>query len=317
MAQRREQEAQTALDQARKAAAAQWEQEKQRLALLLQGRLGVLERVRQPKTIAQEKRLEKKLESIRQERFRESFEQLDARMEAAGQQIRKELSALALQALPLEERQGIQTQERVEQVSVSRWYKPWTWGKTREQTVTFSQAYRYYDVEAAAGQLERFLEENARRASQALEEAAGWEQLRRQLFQESLEALEGLPLEEGQLRALAQEAAGSLSFPPIRIGLQGLAEELERDFGREAAGEKMEQLQKRLAKAMGQGIQQLGEQAEHRRKETLPAGRRRRGVLAPAPFRRRGKGTGMAAKGADRAAAGNPSPSGRPGPFWA
>lgn len=166
---------------AQQAALQQWEKEQRRLTGLLRGRLRVLTQVQGPSNSAQKEQTLRIRDVLSQE-CTECFSQLRQRLEQASSQLEKELTDFSGRLFPLEERQGIRSEERTEEISAAKWYKPWTWGKTRTQKVVWQESYRYYDVAAATEQLRGFLEENARLASCRLEQAADWETLRLQLL---------------------------------------------------------------------------------------------------------------------------------------
>lgn len=266
---------------AQQAALQQWEKEQHRLTGLLRGRLRILTQVQDPGSNLQKEQI-LRLREVLSQGCAECFSQLRQRLEQSSAQLEKEFTDLSVQLFSLEERQGIRSQERTEEISAAKWYKPWTWGKTQTQKVVWQESYRYYDVAAAAGQLRKFLEENAQLASSRLEQAAHWESLRLQLLKVCLPALNGIDsaLDPAQLKAIAQEAVNGLSFPPFHLNIQLLEEKLIQQFGQQATGGNMKALQTELEQKAKQGLSALKEISQTQCRQVMRLALRRKGMLS-------------------------------------
>ena len=96
---------------AQQAALQQWEKEQRRLTGLLRGRLRVLTQVQGPSNSAQKEQTLRIRDVLSQE-CTECFSQLRQRLEQASSQLEKELTDFSGRLFPLEERQGIRSEER-------------------------------------------------------------------------------------------------------------------------------------------------------------------------------------------------------------
>ena len=170
--------------------------------------------------------------------FRQAFDALSKRLSAAREEAAAGLESAAEEAVQPQERRSIRNIPKVERVSISKWYKPWTWGKYRDIRTTEQEVYSYYSVEEITDRLQAFARSGEELISGLLEQASDLDGVRRMLLSHALLVLgeSEAAFEPAYLRSLTEEAISGLALTAPRVDISGRTEEIASRFGREAVG---------------------------------------------------------------------------------
>lgn len=192
--------------------------------------------------------------------FRQTFDALGARLGSARDEALAELSAAADEAAQMQEHRSFRNIPKVERVSISKWYKPWTWGKYREIRTTEQEVYLYYSIEELTAQLERFARDGEALISGLLEKASDIDGVRRALLSHAMLVLgeSEASFEPSYLRSLTEDAIRGLALEAPKVDIGGQTAAITARFGREAVGrEQMEDVAALAVEAAGEVRQSL------------------------------------------------------------
>lgn len=175
--------------------------------------------------------------------FQRTFDAFCERLETARTEASAELSDAAEAATRLQEHRSFRNIPKVERVSISKWYKPWTWGKYREIRTTEQEVYLYYSIEELSAQLDSFARQGEKLISNLLEQASDIDGVRRELLSHAMLVLgeSEASFEPSYLRSLTEEAIRGLALSAPVVDIRARTDEIAARFGKEAAGrEQME-----------------------------------------------------------------------------
>ena len=85
----------------------------------------------------------------------------------AGEDLKQSLEEDIRRFSKLSARQGSRTYTESHEISISKWYKPWTWGKTKTVYRTYTESYSFLSPADAVENVTRYERECARSIEQA------------------------------------------------------------------------------------------------------------------------------------------------------
>ena len=110
--------------------------------------------------------LEKNLKDIARP-LQELIGQAISKAREAGEDLKQSLEEDIRRFNKLSARQGSRTYTKSREVSTSKWYKPWTWGKTKTVYRTYTESYSFLSPADAVENVTRYERECARSIEQA------------------------------------------------------------------------------------------------------------------------------------------------------
>ncbi len=171
-------------------------------------------------------------------RYESIFAALRARVTETAGAMETEMRASAQNATVLHGRRGIHSVTKTEEISASKWYLPWTWGKKKTISTVWQETYDYYALEEAEDRLRSFAAESSAFVNGKLAAAVDAQGVRASLLSETLLVLGGadVRLDPMYLRALAEEAVEKLQIAVPAVDADAACARIAAEFDREAAG---------------------------------------------------------------------------------
>lgn len=142
------------------------------------------------------------------------------------------------------------------QVSDSKWYKPWTWGRKRTEWYTTTVTYTYLASGDAADNLNKYARESATQLEKVFLEAVNLQELRQKLCRVVVENMNmgDADFDANYFRRVVNELVDEITFPIIHISVQDVVDRCIAGFNGEVRDEESMQ---RLRTALHSGISQL------------------------------------------------------------
>lgn len=194
---------------------------------------------------------------------------------AQARRILNEVQQGAARARTLEDRTGHETRERSVRVSDSKWYNPFSWGKSHTEYCTVTTTYRYLAVADALENLRHYFGDSRRRLLELFDDLIAPDALSAGLRRELLTVLDtrSEDFDPRGLRALIETTLAHLPWPQLDIEAPNANEALAdfsgevRDSGqmaalREQLAKVVESMQQTLVIRLDKAVQQVCDQLD-------------------------------------------------------
>lgn len=170
------------------------------------------------------------------------------------------------------EHTGTRTETRSYTVSASKWYKPWTWGKTETRHSDYQVSYTYLLAGEAAEQLKSFADSAANRIETVFLDALRLDLLRRRLCEAILSAMDlgGEGFDPAYFRLKVNELVDQITFPQIHMDAAPVVNRyLSRFSGEITSSDAMNGLRAALSDGVDELFRELSRQLETQGQEFL------------------------------------------------
>lgn len=170
----------------------------------------------------------------------------------AGEDLKQSLEEDIRRFNKLSARQGSRTYTKSREISISKWYKPWTWGSTKTVYRTYTESYSFLSPADAVENVTRYERECARSIEQAfgglLHPATLIGQLRKALADELAQRQDFDP---AAFRHVMEQALSQLNLPTLHLPTGRASRAIASRFSGEiTSGSEQSQLQNALNDAL-------------------------------------------------------------------
>jgi len=139
----------------------------------------------------------------------------------------------------LQERSGTETKTSSREISIAKWYKPWTWFKTKTVYNTYEESYNYLATADAADNIRQFVLESETRIENAFADSISYIELKRRLLAVVAENFD--MSDEGYdaslFRLMIEEQIRKIEFPIIKMDCRKEIESITSKFSGQVRGD--------------------------------------------------------------------------------
>ena len=182
--------------------------------------LAVLSSSDKDKLTVQKNAIEKQIESIRAD-IREVFSELYARLENEKAEGLRELRSAVKDYTELKTRTGTRTVTTSYRVSDSKWYKPWTWGKSHREYSSHTEHYDYCLAADAIENLQKYTAESVNMVEEIFTDAIDIKRLKRRLLDMIVNNFDTASesYDTSFFRIIVGDAIAKVEFPVFKLNI--------------------------------------------------------------------------------------------------
>lgn len=155
------------------------------------------------------------------------------------QKLKSEMQSNLAAALKLETQTGTETETRVREVSDSKWYNPFSWGRTRTVVSTYTTSYEYIATSDAIEKIVYYKEENTAWISREFLMVVSAAKLKHHLKHAMLVDLETESdhFNPNEFRATLDGAINRIAIPELVLDVGDPAKDVQANFQGELRGD--------------------------------------------------------------------------------
>lgn len=172
------------------------------------------------------------------------FGDLNVKLETEKADAIRNLRECGKDYLSIRERTGTRTVETSHRVSDSKWYKPWTWGKSHVEHSSYEEHYSYCMASDAVENVNKFVLEASNHVEEVFTEAVQLRDLKRNLLNVVVNNfdLSSENYDASLFRIMMEQAMGAVEFPIFRLDVSDTVKSITSRFSGEltSSHEKME-----------------------------------------------------------------------------
>lgn len=222
-----------------------------------ENRRNVLTSNDQAKILEKKNVLERQLNDIKAD-IKTVFTDLCVSVEQRKMEIASQARSKRTDHNDLKEHTGTTTEVRYHTVSDSTWYKPWTWGRTREVEVTYERQYKYFLAADAVENLSNYATDISRSIDQAFASLVDIQVMKRRLGElvRNNFDLGSESYDAALIKNIISETVGAIEFPVFMLDITSEMEALGSQFSGEiTSADEITKLRTLLDKAFSKTIQ--------------------------------------------------------------
>lgn len=193
------------------------------------------------------------------------FGELSAKLESEKADGIREMREAGKDYLELRERTGTKTVYKSYTVSDSKWYKPWTWGKSHTEYYSHEERYSYCVAADVVENLRKYALEAANHVEEVFTEAVQIKEIKRKLLNVIVRDFDmGSEKYDASLfRIMVEETISNIEFPVFHLDISGMIDGIAGKFNGEitSAAQKTE-LSVALSKAISEIYEQLSDKLD-------------------------------------------------------
>ncbi len=144
---------------------------------------------------------------------------------------------------------GTKTEWHDRRVSDSKWYKPWSWGKSHTEIYSTTSSYTYYASSEAAEHLGQYARDAANRIESTFTSALNLKELRQKLCSAIIHTMDmgDARFDSSYFRLKVNELVDAISFPTVHIDASEVTEQIYSRFkGQVSDAQEMDALEQTL-----------------------------------------------------------------------
>lgn len=172
------------------------------------------------------------------------FGDLNVKLETEKADAIRNLRECGKDYLSIRERTGTRTVETSHRVSDSKWYKPWTWGKSHVEYSSHEEHYSYCIASDAVENVNKFVLEASNHVEEVFTEAVQLRDLKRNLLNVVVNNfdLSSENYDASLFRIMMERAMGAVEFPIFRLDVSDTVKSITSRFSGEltSSHDKME-----------------------------------------------------------------------------
>lgn len=183
------------------------------------------------------------------------FGEMAAKLEAEKAEGVRELRGISKDYLELRERTGTKTIRTERRVSDSKWYKPWTWGKSHTVIDTYDEHYSYCIASDVIENLRKFSIEATNQVEEVFTEALQLKEIKRKLLNVVINNFDmgSEKFDSSLFRIMVENVINSIEFPVFSIDISDAMNGIAGKFTGEltSAGERTQLAQAQSSAVAG------------------------------------------------------------------
>lgn len=219
------------------------------------GRLSVLEQNDRETLLEQKKFIESQINSVRAD-ITAVFGELNAKLETEKAEGIREIREASKDYLDIKERTGERVCSQSYTVSDSKWYNPFSWGKSHTEYHTYTEHYSYCIASDAIDNLRKFAMEAVNQVEKVFSDALELKEIKRRLLNVVVQNFDmgSEKYDSALFRILVEETVNKIEFPVFNIDISDSMNGIAAKFTGEltSAGQKTE-----LATALSKAISRI------------------------------------------------------------
>lgn len=223
------------------------------------GRLSVLEQNDRETLLEQKKFIESQINSVRAD-ITAVFGELNAKLETEKAEGIREIREASKDYLDIKERTGERVCSQSYTVSDSKWYNPFSWGKSHTEYHTYTEHYSYCIASDAIDNLRKFAMEAVNQVEKVFSDALELKEIKRRLLNVVVQNFDmgSEKYDSALFRILVEETVNKIEFPVFNIDISDSMNGIAAKFTGEltSAGQKTE-LSTALSKAISRIYDEL------------------------------------------------------------
>lgn len=222
-------------------------------------RLSVLEQNDREALLEQKKFIEGQINNIRAD-ITTVFGELNAKLETEKAEGVREIREASKDYLDIKERTGERVHRESYTVSDSKWYNPFSWGKSHTEYYTYTEHYSYCIASDAIDNLRKFSMEAVNQVEKVFSAALELKEIKRRLLNVVVQNFDmgSEKYDSALFRILVEETVAQIEFPVFNIDISDAMNGIAAKFTGEltSAGQKTE-LTTALSKAISRIYDEL------------------------------------------------------------
>lgn len=158
-----------------------------------------------------------------------------ARIEKSKVDTLRQLRDLSNEYARLNDKTGAESHTSSHEVSDSKWYKPWTWGKSHTEYSTYTTTYVYLEASDALENIRIFLNESCSNIERTFSDNVDILGIKRQLLNVVVSNLDTSSelYDPGLFRYVTEQTLNQIEFPVLKMDCSGEQEEISSKFSGE------------------------------------------------------------------------------------
>ncbi|MDE7323351.1 MAG: dynamin family protein [Lachnospiraceae bacterium] len=147
------------------------------------------------------------------------FSELSAKLESRKAEGVRELRSASKDYSNLKEYTGSKTVQEAHTVSDSKWYKPWTWGKSHTEYTTRTEHYSYCVASDAIDNLRKYAMEATNQIEEVFTEAIQVKEIKRKLLDVVIRNFDmgSEKYDSSIIRIMVEEVVSAIEFPVFQL----------------------------------------------------------------------------------------------------
>lgn len=222
-------------------------------------RLAVLEQNDREQLLEQKKFVESQIGNIRAD-IATLFGELNSRLESEKSEGVRDMREASKDYLEIKERTGSRTRREAYTVSDSKWYNPFSWGKSHTEYHTYTEHYSYTLASDAIDNLRKFSLEAVNQIEKVFYDALELKEIKRKLLNVVVQNFDmgSEKYDSALFRIMVEETVAKIEFPVFNIDISDTMNGIAAKFTGEltSAGQKTE-LTTSLSKAISRIYDEL------------------------------------------------------------
>ena len=188
------------------------------------------------------------------------FGELNAKLEVQKAECVQAMRNANSYYLDIKERVGEKVHRERHTVSTSKWYNPFSWGSSREETSTWTERYSYSLASDAIDNLSKFSMESVNHIEKVFTEALEYKELKRKLLNVVVNNFDmgSATYDSALFRMVVEESISGIELPTFNINTSNLMNDIAAKFtGELTSVQKRTELKTSLATALARIYDEL------------------------------------------------------------
>lgn len=202
-------------------------------------RLSVLEKNDRGQLLEQKNLVENQINALKAD-IAVVFGELNAKLETEKASGIRELREAGKDYGDIQERSGTRTVSKSYTVSDSKWFKPWTWGKSHTEYNTYEKKYSYCVASDAADNLRQYSIEAINHVEKVFSDALQLKELKRKLLNVVVNNFDmgSADYDASLFRIMVEETISSIEFPVFNMDISNEMNKITAGFSGEITSTK-------------------------------------------------------------------------------
>lgn len=184
-------------------------------------RLSILKENDKEQLTKQKEEIEKQISSIKSE-ILSVFHDLNTRLETEKAECVRDVRAASRDYASVQERSGTKTVRRSYTVSDSKWWNPFSWGKSHTEYSTYDEHYSYCLAADAVENISKFAKDAVGQVEKVFVESIQLKELKRRLLEVVIHNFDtgSESYDAGLVRLMVEEPISQIDFPFFKIDIE-------------------------------------------------------------------------------------------------
>ena len=167
-----------------------------------------------------------------QAKVEEYFGTMSVKMDETKISILRDLRRSSHEYSQLQDKTGTETKYTKVSVSDSTWYKPWTWGSSHTELITYQTTYTYVDTSDALESIRRYANEASNNIEQGFVETTDVQSLKHHLLKVVVDNFDASDenYDPAYFRLLTERTLNKIDLPIMKIDIDNYLAEMNSQF---------------------------------------------------------------------------------------